>query len=70
MGPNDLRDFRPRTTPKEMLDAWDRVYGDEPVAAPHRDFVDSVIQDVMPTLRSRGTSNAAVRGSRDAEPGS
>ena len=42
-----------RTTPEEMLDAWRRVYDDEPGAAPHRDFVDSVIQDVMFALRRR-----------------
>lgn len=42
-----------RATPDELLDAWDHIYGSVPAAAPHRDFVDGVIEDVMGELRRR-----------------
>ena len=46
-----------RTAPDDLLDAWDRVYGDVPHVAPQRHFVNSVIcDDVMPALRRRGTA--------------
>ena len=40
-----------RTTPDDLLDAWDGLYGSVPDAATQRRFVNSVIQDdVMPEL--------------------
>lgn len=46
-----------RTTPDDLLDAWDGVYGAVADAAPHRRFVNSVIDDdVMPELRRRAAA--------------
>ena len=47
-----------RTTPDDLLDVWDRVYGGVPGAVTQRHFVNSVIQDdVMLELRRRGTQH-------------
>lgn len=53
-----------RATPDDLLDAWDRIYGGVPAAAPHRDFVDGVIEDVMFELRRR--SNMVLHGAAAA----
>ena len=48
-----------RTTPDDLGDAWDDVYGDAPGVASQRYFVDSVIrEDVMPELRRRAATSA------------
>ena len=50
-----------RTTPDDLLDAWDDVYGGSADVASQRYFVDSVIrEDVMPELRRRVTATSAT----------
>lgn len=46
-----------RITEADLLDAWDRIYGETPRAAPQRHFVMSVVNDdVIPYLRRRGAT--------------
>ena len=53
----DLAARTGRTTPDDLLDAWDGVYGAVADAEPHRRFVNSVIDDdLMPELRRRAAT--------------
>lgn len=50
-----------RTTPDDLIDGWDDVYGDSADVASQRYFVQSVIsEDVMPELRRRAEAGTAT----------